>query len=90
MRLNSPHVFCDVVIAATPIRKRARVMNMKKASEARLCGRMIVRGNMPIAKSAIEPRTRLTIPQCPSRFDRRLFLKPRANIRLNIPVKISP
>jgi len=90
VRLSNPHLTCDAVIAATPIRRRARIMNTKKAIEAESCGRSIVRGNMPMAENAIEPRIRLTIPNCPSRLDRRLCLRPTANIRLSTPVKTSP
>ena len=91
VRLNHPHIFCDALIAVTPTRKRARVINIKNASEAQLCGRPVVRGNMPVAEIEIEPRTRLTTPNCPSnRLDGRLFPRPMAKTRLSTPVKISP
>jgi len=90
MRLSNPHLICDAVMAAIPTSRRARVVKIKKASPAKLCGRSIVRGNMPIADIAVEPRIRLTIPNRPSRLDSRLCLRPIANIRLSTPVKISP
>jgi hypothetical protein len=90
-RLNTPHSFCEGVVTLIPMRKIAREINKKNAREAELCGIPVERGNMPIAENVIEPRTRLTIPKSPSnRPDRRLFHRPIANTRLNIPVKISP
>jgi len=91
VRLSTPHIFCEVVIAIIPVIERAREINIKNARETQLCGIPVVRGNMPIAENAPEPRIRLIIPHCPSRWpDRRLFPRPMANIRLSIPVKISP
>ena len=90
MRLGNPHLICDAVITATPTRRRARVINIKNAIEAKLCGRSIVRGNMPMAEIAIEPRIRLTTPNRPNRLDRRLCPRPIANIRLSTPLRISP
>jgi len=90
VRLSNPHIFCDAVIVAIPTIRRARVMSTKNAVEAMSCGRSIVRGNMPMAEIAIEPRARLAMPHCPGRLDGRLLPRPKANIRLSTPVKISP
>lgn len=90
-RLNTPHSFCEEVISLIPMRKIAREINKKNAREAESCGIPVERGNMPVPENANEPSTRLTIPKSPSnRPDRRLFHRPIANTRLNIPVKISP
>jgi len=90
VRLSNPHLTRDAVIVVTPISRKARIMKTKNAIEAESCGRSIVRGNIPMAENAIEPRIRLTTPNRPSRLDRRLCLRPTANMRLSTPVKTSP
>jgi len=90
MRVSNPHLIWDLVTIATPIRRRAIIMNTKAAIEAELCRTTRVRGKMPMAGIIIEPRIRLLAPNCPSLLDRKLFLKPTANIKLSIPVKTYP
>ena len=90
VRLSNPGIVREVASAITPMRRRARAINAKKAIVARLCGRSIVRGNIPMAAIAIEPRIRQTIASLPDRPEGRLLPRPRANIRLSKPVRISP
>jgi len=65
-------------------------MKTKAAIEATSWGRPMVRGKTPMAAIIIEPRTRLTIPNCPSRLVKRFRRSPMAKIRLSTPVKINP
>jgi len=91
LRLNFPHIFCPVVTALMPKRKMAVGIKTKKAREALSCGISIFRGKIPIAETATEPRTRLTMPARPSRpSDRKLFPRPMAKIKLSAPTRISP
>ena len=73
-----------------PMMKIAEEINTKKAREARLCGRPVVRGNIPISPSDAEPRIRITTPNLPNLFRKCLLPNPKAKIRLKVPARISP
>ena len=90
LRLSNPHLSREAVIAPIPMNRTAMIMKTKKDIEPASCARLIVRGNMPMADRAIEPRRRLTIPHLPNRLDSRLLPRPIAKMRLSTPAKISP
>ena len=88
VRLNAPQTLCDVVIATIPTRKRDSAVKVKDAIDAKLCGRYVVRGNMPMAERVSELRIRLVILILLNLLGARLLPRPAANMRLSIPVII--